>query len=129
MAGTIVIDTLKSSTSGPPAFQNTSGVEAGQLCRAWVNFNGVTTATIRSSFNVSSVTRSSVGNYTVNFTNAMPDANYSAVFGGIDTDTTNSWNVQVGVPLNGATASSLTVVSGVAGATADVTAVFAAIFR
>lgn len=44
-------------------------------CRAWVNFNG-TTGAIRGSGNVSSVTRSSAGNYTVNFTDAMPDTNY-----------------------------------------------------
>lgn len=76
MAGTLVIDTVKSSTGNPAVFQNASGVEAGQLCRAWVNFNGAT-GTIRASFNVGSVTRNSAGNYTVNFTNAMPDANYS----------------------------------------------------
>lgn len=48
-------------------------------CRAWVNFNGVGTVAIRGSGNVSSITDNGVGNYTVNFTTAMPDANYSAV--------------------------------------------------
>lgn len=76
MAGALVVDTLKSSTANPPVFQNTSGVEIGQLCRAWVNFNGVTTATIRASYNVSSVIRNAGGDYTINFTNAMTDANY-----------------------------------------------------
>jgi hypothetical protein len=47
-------------------------------CRAWVNFNGQGTVTIRASANVSSVTDLNVGNYRVNFTNAMPDANFSA---------------------------------------------------
>ena len=46
-------------------------------CRAWVNFNGTGTVAIRDSANVSSITDNSVGNYTVNFTTAMPDANYS----------------------------------------------------
>ena len=46
-------------------------------CRAWVNFAG-STGTIRASGNVSSVTRNGTGDYTVNFTTAMPDANYSA---------------------------------------------------
>ena len=46
-------------------------------CRAWVNFNGVGTVAIRSSGNVSSVTDNGVGDYTVNFTNAMPDVNYA----------------------------------------------------
>lgn len=77
MAGTLVIDTLKSSLSTPPVFRNNSDVEIGQLCRAWVSFNGVTTVTIRSSFNVSSVTRLSTARYQVNFANAMPDANYA----------------------------------------------------
>jgi hypothetical protein len=43
---------------------------------AWVNFNGVTTATIRTSYNVGSVTRTGTGAYTINFTNALADANY-----------------------------------------------------
>ena len=45
--------------------------------RAWVNFNGTGTVAIRASGNVSSITDGGVGVYTVNFTNAMPDANYS----------------------------------------------------
>lgn len=78
MAGTLVIDTLKSSLSTPPVFRNTSDVEVGQLCRAWVNFNGTATPpTVRASFNVSSVTRLSTGRYQLNFTTGMPDVNYS----------------------------------------------------
>jgi len=48
-------------------------------CRAWVNFNGTTASpsTMRGSGNVSSITKGSTGVYTVNFTTAMPDANYS----------------------------------------------------
>ncbi len=45
-------------------------------CRAWVNFNGTGTVAIRASGNVTSITDNGVGDYTVNFTNAMPDANY-----------------------------------------------------
>lgn len=48
-------------------------------CRAWVNFNGTGTVAIRASGNVSSITDNGVGDYTVNFTTAMPDANYSTV--------------------------------------------------
>jgi hypothetical protein len=47
------------------------------LCRAWVNFNGTSTVAIRASGNVSSITDNGTGNYTINFTTAMPDANYS----------------------------------------------------
>jgi hypothetical protein len=49
-------------------------------CRAWVNFDGATSpGTIRASGNVSSVTRNGTGDYTVNFTTAMPDASYSKI--------------------------------------------------
>lgn len=46
-------------------------------CRAWVNFNGTGTVAIRASGNVTSITDNGTGDYTVNFTNALPDANYS----------------------------------------------------
>jgi hypothetical protein len=49
-------------------------------CRAWVNFNGTGTVAIRGSGNVSSITDNGTGDYTINFTNAMPDANYSAQY-------------------------------------------------
>lgn len=48
-------------------------------CRAWVNFNGTGTVAIRGSGNVTSITDNGTGDYTVNFTTAMPDANYSPV--------------------------------------------------
>jgi len=44
--------------------------------RAWVNFNGTGTPAIRSSKNVSSITDNGTGDYTVNFTQAMPDNEY-----------------------------------------------------
>lgn len=77
MAGILIADTLRSSLTTPPTVQNTNGTEIGQFCRAWVNFNG-TNASIRSSFNVSSVTRNATGDYTVNFTTAMPDSFFAA---------------------------------------------------
>ena len=46
-------------------------------CRAWVNFNGTGTVAIRASGNVSSITDNGVGDYTVNFTTAMPDTSYA----------------------------------------------------
>jgi len=71
MAGTLVLDTIRAS-SGVFATQN--GMTG--IAKAWVNYNGITTTTIRSSFNVSSVTFVATGRYTVNFTTAMSDANY-----------------------------------------------------
>ncbi len=43
-----------------------------------MNFNGTGTVAIRASFNVSSITDNGTGEYTVNFTTAMPDINYGA---------------------------------------------------
>ena len=51
-------------------------------CRAWVNFNGTGTPAIRGSGNVSSITDAGTGQYTVNFTTAMPDTNYATIGSG-----------------------------------------------
>ena len=59
-------------------------------CRAWVNFNGTGTVAIRASGNVSSITDNGTGNYTVNFTTAMPDANYAGFVYARDTTTINA---------------------------------------
>lgn len=81
--GSGLMDVVQSSTAGvAPQFNDGNGTQTGTLCRAWVNFNGVSgSVAIRASFNVSSITYVSAGTYTVNFTNAISDANYSAVFG------------------------------------------------
>lgn len=46
------------------------------VVKAWVNFNGTGTVSIRASYNVSSITDNGVGNYTVNLSTAMSSANY-----------------------------------------------------
>lgn len=52
--------------------------EQKQIAKAWVNFNGATSpGTIRSSYNVSSITKNGTGDYTINFATSMADANYS----------------------------------------------------
>jgi len=48
-------------------------------CRAWVNFDGTGTPAIRASGNVTNITDNGTGNYTVNFTTAMPDTSYSVL--------------------------------------------------
>jgi len=74
--------TLQASITSAGLFQFNSGygsVATAYGCRAWVNFNGNPVA-IRASGNVTSITdNGGVGDYTVNFTNAMPDANYATV--------------------------------------------------
>ena len=67
-------------TAGNLKFDSGYGsVATAYGCRAWVNFNGTGTVAIRESKNVSSVTDDGVGRYIVNFTTAMPDANYTCV--------------------------------------------------
>jgi hypothetical protein len=60
-----------------------SGAQTGSApiyaARAWVNFDGTGTVAIRASGNVSSITDNGTGDYTVNFTSAISDANYAAV--------------------------------------------------
>jgi len=51
--------------------------EKGHQLAAWVNFDGTGTVAIRASYNVSSITDNGTGDYTVNFTTAMPDVNFS----------------------------------------------------
>jgi hypothetical protein len=63
--------------------------------RAWVNFDGTGTVSIRASGNVSSITDQGTGNYTVNLTTAMPDTNYSICYG-FDTDLDNVNQFAVG---------------------------------
>jgi len=56
--------------------------------KAWVNFNGTGTVAINASFNVTSITDNGTGDYTVNFTNALTDANY--VLAGMGSDNTDA---------------------------------------
>jgi hypothetical protein len=51
-------------------------------CRAWVNFHGTSTVSIRASGNVTSITDNGTGLYQINFTTAMPDANYAVTVSG-----------------------------------------------
>ena len=65
-------------TSGNFLFNSGYGsVATAYGCRAWVNFNGTGTVAIRGSGNVTSITDNGTGDFTVNFTTAMPDVNYS----------------------------------------------------
>ena len=69
---------------------------------AWVSFNG-TAATVTFSYNVSSITRNSTGNYTVNYSNALTNSVNS--FG------TNSVNGFGSMYLSSQSASSATFVN------------------
>jgi hypothetical protein len=64
----------------------TGGNPKYYAARAWVNFNGTGTVAIRAAVNVSSITDNGTGDYTINFTTAMPDVNYAAVVVGQQND-------------------------------------------
>jgi len=82
--GTDATQTLTNKTLTTPNIDSASvptvsGTAPLYMARAWVNFNGTGTVAIRASGNVSSITDNGTGDFTVNFTTAMSDANYSVV--------------------------------------------------
>jgi len=97
LVGKATTDTLTNKTLTSPTlttpnidsaqFATVSGTAPIYPCRAWVNFNGTGTVAIRANGNVTSITDNGVGDYTVNFTTAMSDANY-AVAGSSNSDGT-----------------------------------------
>ena len=129
--GNLLADVVQSSTTGtPPQFNDGNGTQTGTLCRAWVNFNGTGTVAIRASFNVSSITDNGAGDYTVNFTTAMPDANISVAGSAKESDsgTTDTLFKIVEVASN-PSASSVRVMTGGASSAWDSTVVMVSIFR
>jgi hypothetical protein len=119
-------------TSGNFQFNSGYGSTATAYgCRAWVNFNGTGTVAIRASGNVSSITDNNTGDYTVNFTTAMPDANFS-VCGTAALLATGSATPRFVAPVSqaGLGASNVQIrTADDAGATVDTACVSIAIFR
>jgi hypothetical protein len=81
MAGTLTISTLSDGTNSTSATNPIKG-----SAKAWCQYNA-TTQTIAGSYNISSVTYLSTGQYTFNFTNAMPNTAYAVVGGAPDVPT------------------------------------------
>ena len=85
------LSSVNTAVANVTTLNATSGVLATQngmtgIAKAWVRFRGGASPTIDGSFNISSITRTGTGQYTVNFTTAMPNTNYSASIGNsIDT--------------------------------------------
>lgn len=104
----------------------------GNAVKAWVNFNGTGTVAIRAAFNVSSITDNGVGQYTVNFTTAMPDANYAIATDGatVSQGFTGQQNTNAApdfTPLT--TACKVVTSNSISGNFIDYDRVFVAIFR
>lgn len=138
-ASTALAALLPSQTGNAGKALITSGSAASwdnaQGAKAWVNFNGTGTVAIRASYNVSSITDNGVGDYTVNFTTAMVDANYAAVAMGLsgtaaygDSWSTNAYNT---APVAGSIRISNTYQDDNSNATSfkDSSHMFLAIFR
>ena len=134
--GSVLTDVVQSSVTGtPPQFNDGAGTQTGTLCRAWINYKGTSTVSIRGSFNVSSVTVNGTGDFTLNFTNAMSDANYAALATANQNAGGNPANVSVGYPDNNSTVTYSTtqvrflVKFGTGSSQLDPTTLSVAIFR
>ena len=78
---TIKVNNLQTASGG----SNSTPEEIQQgRAKAWVNFNGKGTIAINDDYNVSSITDNGTGRYTVNFSNAMSNANYAVAVSGSD---------------------------------------------
>src|SRR6056297_1158020 len=86
-AGTVLTNTSDIESQVKTA-TNATGSAPVYACRAWVNFNGQN-STIRGSGNVSSITDNGSGDYTLNFSNAMPDTAYTVGMSSLTSSTTN----------------------------------------
>jgi hypothetical protein len=125
------MSTTISGTNGVTFPDSTSMQTGQQACKAWVNFNGTSTVAIRAAYNVSTITDNGTGDYTVNFTTAMVDANYSAVSSQAYNDNVVSPSNVTHSPLNNnfTTGSFRLSTPNGAGSPVDSTYVYAAIFR
>ena len=115
------------SVAGNLSFNSGYGSSAVAYgCRAWVNFNGAGTVAIRESGNVSSITDNGTGDYTVNFTNALADANYAflATTEGSAVATENN-----GTVLKTTTQIRMITLSSSAGTVVDRSQISASVFR
>ena len=70
---TLKVNTLQEATAGGATFFT---------AKAWVNFNGTSTVSIRDDGNVSSITDNGTGDYTINFSSTLSSSSYGINTGG-----------------------------------------------
>ena len=80
---TLKADTIQSTGGGAATLTKQSAA------KMFVNFNGTSTVAIRDDLNVTSITDNGTGDYTINITSAMSDANYTALVTCSRDDTVN----------------------------------------
>jgi len=131
-SGNVLTSNGTTWTSAANIITTTTGSAPYYGARAWVNFNGTGVVAIRDSGNVTSITDNGTGDYTVNFTTAMPDANYAAVITAETALSAGTFADLMGVVNNGRATSNvrITCVNSTDGAAErDVTAAMVAVFR
>jgi hypothetical protein len=129
LATTVANPTFTTPNINSAQFATVSGTAPIYPCRAWVNFNGTGTVAIRGSGNVTSITDNGTGDYTVNFTTALADANYGVAGFAANTGGTGRAVVcQTNVRTTYST-TALAVLTGDSGSVFDVTTVNVAVFR
>ena len=127
---TLKVDAIVDSSNGNTATINSGtpvSTTSTQIAKAWVNFNGTGTVAINGSYNVTSVTDNGTGNYTVNFTNALADANYAVLVAGRRSAANPLNGKEAATPVD--TTSATIFTSNEAQLAADHENVFVAIFR
>ena len=88
---TLKADTIQNTSGGAVTLTNQSAA------KAWLNMQGTGTVAINESFNVSSITDNSSGNYTTTFTNALSASDTIAVSGaGSDSGTAVGQRIFIG---------------------------------
>lgn len=102
------MSTLNVATAKVTNYQDASGNPVTPA-RAWVNFNGTGTVAIRAANNVSSITDNGVGDYTVNFSNPLPDSNYAAIC--TSGASANGWGIRTADELTPRSVSLLRVIT------------------
>lgn len=108
---------------------NASGSAPVYAARAWGNLNMTGTPSIRASGNVASITDHGVGDWTVNFTTAMPDANFATVAVGAIDDAVTPGATNRGVAPRSPTTTSVRLVLTDGGSGSDPLRLTFAIFR
>ena len=127
--GGAVVERMRLDSSGNFAFNSGYGsVATAYGCRAWVAYDGTGTPSIREDGNVSSLSDLGVGQWLVNFTTSMPDANYCTVASCNEVD--NATTCQARLPATSNIAIDVyTSPSGLSNSRADPSRVNVAIFR
>jgi hypothetical protein len=123
------VSELRANTISDAAGTGPVTLTGQYAAKAWVNFNGDGTVAIRESGNVSSITDNGTGDYTVNLTTALPDANLSVVGSTGEQTNTSDTNRLLVVNIFANNAVRITTFVGTTAAKTNFSAVAVAIFR